>query len=302
MRLLLMALILGTLTVGSLTGFLFAQSQTVETTAGVDVTVWKHAQTEAVYLSTRPADGDWTTHNVPVDLSRRHPEATHWYVGSAIRVNVPVTVEVEAPPVATAPSPQPQACSAATYVRGAWGNYPGVSARATATWTKPHDRVASPGLAHDHHVALEDAHASGGCHWSAAHKDAFSSDRANLNPTTTSFNASKGSRTPDRLSGIAALIIDTAAERCAYATQHRDVKTDWILTMTPDERATVGAWLAGCGDEAEAEAEPESTPARITHSHCQRYRNDGGCDRRYRPTFCSTHTHATLAGHRNDHC
>ena len=60
-------------------------------------------------------------------------------------------------------------------------------------------------------------------------KDRFSSDRANLNPTTQSFNASKGSSTPDQLTGIAARIIDTAAEQCTYAGQHRDVKEAWDL-------------------------------------------------------------------------
>ena len=88
---------------------------------------------------------------------------------------------------------------------------------------------------------------SGGCHWSAAMKDRFSSDLANLNPTTQSFNASKGSRTPDQLTGIAARIIDTAVERCDYARQHRDVKEAWDLTMTATEQATVTAWLSGCG-------------------------------------------------------
>lgn len=74
----------------------FAQSRTVETTAAVDVTVWKHAQTEQIYLSTRPADGRWTTHNTPVDLTTLSASG-NFYQGSAIRVDVPVTVEVDAP-------------------------------------------------------------------------------------------------------------------------------------------------------------------------------------------------------------
>ena len=72
-------------------------------------------------------------------------------------------------------------------------------------------------------------------------KDRFSSDLANLNPTTQSFNASKGSRTPDRLTGIAARIIDTAVERCDYARQHRDVKEKWSLSMSATEEATMAA-------------------------------------------------------------
>ncbi len=90
-------------------------------------------------------------------------------------------------------------------------------------------------------------------------KDRFSSDPANLNPTTQSLNASKGSRTPDQLTGIAARIIDTAAEQCAYARQHRDVKEAWDLAMTAAERVTVTAWLMRCGTtDGEAESERES--------------------------------------------
>ena len=138
-------------------------------------------------------------------------------------------------------------CTGDDYDRDAWGSYPPAPANATPTWTKPHDIVNSRAIAHDHHVALRDAHLSGGCHWSAAMKDRFSSDLANLNPTTQSFNASKGSRTPDHLTGIAARIIDTAAEQCAYARQHRDVKEAWGLTMAVGEQATVTAWLLRCG-------------------------------------------------------
>ena len=42
-----------------------AGSQTVETTADVEVRVWQSVHNDALYLSTRPADGTWTTHNTP---------------------------------------------------------------------------------------------------------------------------------------------------------------------------------------------------------------------------------------------
>ena len=227
----------------------------------------------------------------------------------------PLGVVSEADPEA---APEwPEACAAETYDRDIWGDYPPVPAGAVATWTMPADAVSAPGLAHDHHVALQDAHLSGGCYWDDVTRDNFSSDLANLNPTTSSFNASKGSRTPDQLTGIAAGIIDTSKERCAYAQQHQQVKTVWELTMTEAERAVVEAWLGGCGTPTPApppltpapapapppvQAEPTPQPAQITHDHCQRVRNDGGCDRRYRPAHCPTHSHATLAGHQNDHC
>ena len=102
-------------------------------------------------------------------------------------------------------------------------------------------------------------------------KDRFSSDRANLNPTTQSFNASKGSRTPDQLTGIAARIIDTAAEQCTYAGQHRDVKEAWDLSMTAAEQATVTIWLLRCGminEDGESEQEPAAAPESESVARC----------------------------------
>ena len=81
-------------------------------------------------------------------------------------------------------------------------------------------------------------------------KNGFASDPDNLNPTTRSFNSSKGSRTPDQLTGIALGIIDTDAEKCDYATQHDAVKDEYDLSMMESEQATVTAWLTLCSYEA----------------------------------------------------
>ena len=145
-----------------------------------------------------------------------------------------------------APTASPVACSGDTFDRDDWGTYPGVPSGAVATWTLPSDNVSASDLTMDHHVALKDAHVSGGCNWSAARKDTFSSDAENLNPTTRSFNSSKGSRTPDQLTGIAARIIDSDEEKCDYATQHEDVKEKYSLSLTDDEQETVDEWLALC--------------------------------------------------------
>ena len=161
----------------------------------------------------------------------------------------------------------PHACTGDDYDRDEWGSYPPAPANAAPTWTKPHDAVHSRAITHDHHVALRDAHVSGGCDWSAARKDRFSSDPANLNPTAQSFNASKGSRTPDQLTGIAARILDTAVEQCAYARQHRAVKQEWGLTLSATERATSTAWLAGCGT-TNGEAKSAPAPASESSAHC----------------------------------
>lgn len=191
-----------------------------------------------------------------------------------------LTIRLE-PTREAGPSPglTTSACTGDDYDRDEWGGYPPAPGNAAPTWTKPHDVVNSRAIAHDHHVALRDAHVSGGCHWSVAMKDRFSSDLTNLNPTTQSFNTSKGSRTPDQLIGIAARIIDTVAEQCAYARQHRDVKQAWGLTMTTAEQTTVTAWLARCGTTNGAEEpEPEPESASTTESSV-------GCDPSY-PDVC----------------
>ena len=145
-------------------------------------------------------------------------------------------------------------CSADDYDRNEWGDYPGASDDATPTWTLPSDNVASPDITLDHHVALQDAHISGGCDWSSGIKNDFATDTDNLNPTTRSFNSSKGSRTPDQLTGIAESIIDTDDEKCDYATQHDAVKDEYDLTMTANEQATVTEWLSLCRVASEFDA------------------------------------------------
>ncbi len=145
-------------------------------------------------------------------------------------------------------------CSADDYDRNEWGEYPGAPDDATPTWTLPPDNVASTDITLDHHVALQDAHISGGCDWSSEIKNDFATDPDNLNPTTRSFNSSKGSRTPDQLTGIVKSIIDTDDEKCDYATQHDAVKDEYDLTMTANEQATVTGWLSLCQVASEFDA------------------------------------------------
>ena len=161
-------------------------------------------------------------------------------------------------PVSTPTTPR-ASCTGDDYDRDEWGSYPAVPADATAAWTLSSDNVNNTSLTHDHHVALKDAHVSGGCNWSASQKDTFSSDLDNLNPTTGSFNSSKGSRTPDRLTGIAKRIIDTDAEKCDYATQHKDIKDEYGLSMTTNERTTVNNWLALCSNYTSGWRSPTPT-------------------------------------------
>ena len=150
-------------------------------------------------------------------------------------------------------------CTADDYDRAEWGEYPAPDPQAIPTWTKPADDVASRDITLDHHVALKDAHISGGCDWSATMKNDFATDPENLNPTTRSFNSSKGSRTPDQLTGIALSIIDTGGEKCDYATQHDEVKDKYDLTVTADEAATVTEWLSLCTTNTSTTSTPSET-------------------------------------------
>ena len=150
-------------------------------------------------------------------------------------------------------------CTDDDYDRAEWGEYPAPDPQATPTWTKPADDVASRDITLDHHVALKDAHISGGCDWSATMKNDFATDPENLNPTTRSFNSSKGSRTPDQLTGIALSIIDTGGEKCDYVTQHDEVKDKYDLTVTADEAATVTEWLSLCTTNTSTTSTPSET-------------------------------------------
>ena len=191
-----------------------------------------------------------------VNLLRDHPQAKagatgNWretfgngFVGDRVALQAPATD-----------------CSGDDYDRDEWGEYPGADADAVPTWTLPSDDVASAEITLDHHVALKDAHVSGGCDWIVAMKNDFAADPANLNPTTRSFNSSKGSRTPDQLTGIAQRIIDTEDEQCDYATQHDEVKDKYDLSMTESERETVTQWLALCQGEDSGDSVTPQTPA-----------------------------------------
>ena len=140
---------------------------------------------------------------------------------------------------------------------------------------------------------------------SSAARTAYS-DTRNLVPTIPSFNLAKSDDLahewlPDWRERRAA---QYAANACDYVGRYRDTATKYghMLSGAEDAALTQACAAVGSSSEEEPEVEEPTPPTRITHSHCQRYRNDGGCDRRFRPARCPTHTHATLAGHRNDHC
>ena len=73
-------------------------------------------------------------------------------------------------------------CSGDDYDRDEWGDYQAADPNATPRWTKPSDNVLARDITQDHHVALKDAHISGGCDWSATKKNGFSTDSENFEP------------------------------------------------------------------------------------------------------------------------
>ena len=78
----------------------FAATRTVETTANVEVTVWQRVSDGALYLSTRPEDGSWTTHQTALDMSALS-QSGNYRQGSAITVGVPVSITVDVPDAST---------------------------------------------------------------------------------------------------------------------------------------------------------------------------------------------------------
>ena len=79
---------------GALGAFAGPPSQTVETEAIVEVTVWQRVSDGALYLSTRPEGGSWDTHQEPLDMSALS-RSGNFRQGLPVTVVVPVTVTVE---------------------------------------------------------------------------------------------------------------------------------------------------------------------------------------------------------------
>ena len=89
-------IIIGVLVTIIAIGTSIAIAQQHSTTANVDVTVWQGVEDGALYLSTRPEGGRWTTHNEALDMTNLS-RSGNFRQGSAITVGVPVTVDIPLP-------------------------------------------------------------------------------------------------------------------------------------------------------------------------------------------------------------
>lgn len=86
----------------------FAATRTVDTTASVDVRVWRRISDGELFISTRPHDAEeWNTLDEPLDMTGLS-RSGHFQLSNAVTVDVPVSVEVEVPDaVQSGPTPRP---------------------------------------------------------------------------------------------------------------------------------------------------------------------------------------------------
>lgn len=91
----------------------------------------------------------------------------------------------------------------------------------------------------DHLVPLSAAWSLGARDWRQDQRERFANDPLNLLATTASANLGKGDDTP-------AEWLPRPAYRCAYAVRWVQVSARYRLIVTPADRVTLTALLAGC--------------------------------------------------------
>ncbi len=263
----LLALLVGAIAGGGVAFAIAQNTRTVEveTTAGVEVRVWRNvADPERLHLSTRPAGGSWTTHNERLDMSERSPSG-NWDQSNFVMVDVPITVsvEIEEPvPSRTTSTGEPAWCDdrpswsggAVTLLQGATGFY-------------SLDPVGGSG--HRDHVLpwsvlclLVDTEAEA--------RTAYN-DTGNLVPSLASFNLSKS----DDLAHEwlprwqARDAQGHSANACGYAERYSDVARRYGHALSADERsALVGACAAASTSGTPTPAATQTTQAGRTYASC----------------------------------
>jgi hypothetical protein len=115
-----------------------------------------------------------------------------------------------------------------------------------ATWLDPYsgESFANPkDLDVDHFVPLKNAHLSGAWAWSPERRREYAnflSDPVHLLAVKASENRRKGDKGPDKY------LPPRAEFQCEYVRTWVKIKSDWDLTMTDTESATVQRILAKC--------------------------------------------------------
>ena len=115
-----------------------------------------------------------------------------------------------------------------------------VSGSWVTPWTKTTIKHARD-IQIDHHVAVADAHRSGGYAWSKQKKTSFYNDADNLNALPSEVNQAKSAHAPDRWRP------EMDSTWCTYAQQWIQVKSSYQLSVTPAEKKALSQMLRTCG-------------------------------------------------------
>ena len=113
----------------------------------------------------------------------------------------------------------------------------------TGSWTTPWTHATLRSAADiqiDHHVAVADAHRSGGHAWSPALKSLFYNDVENLNALASEVNQAKSAYAPDRWRP------ELESTWCQYARQWISVKERYQLSITHAEKRALSQMINTC--------------------------------------------------------
>ncbi len=80
----------------------FAATRTIETTANVEVRVWKRISDGELFLSTRPQGGEWHTRDTELEFDELN-ESGRFQLSTSVTVAVTVEIEVEVEETSSAP-------------------------------------------------------------------------------------------------------------------------------------------------------------------------------------------------------
>lgn len=96
------------------------------------------------------------------------------------------------------------------------------------------------GIDIDHVVPLAAAWRAGAWSWTEQQRTEFAGDLDNLQATSSSVNRSKGDQ------GVDEWLPPDPAYTCTYAARWVQIKTDWALSVTSTEKATLEQLLERC--------------------------------------------------------
>lgn len=91
----IIAAVIAAIAIGSALGA-FAATRTVETTANVEVRVWRRISDGELFLSTRPTGGEWATSDAPLNMTALS-NSGRFQLSSVITAAIPISVVVDVP-------------------------------------------------------------------------------------------------------------------------------------------------------------------------------------------------------------